>query len=51
MNFGEIPIRIDLGTTNSCIGAFIHGKVKIIPNRNHSKLIPSIVSFDEIKFL
>lgn len=46
MNFGEIPIGIDLGTTNSCIGAFIHGKVKIIPNQNHSKLIPSIVSFD-----
>ena len=46
MNFGEIPIGIDLGTTNSCIGAFIHGKVKIIPNQNNSKLIPSIVSFD-----
>ena len=46
MNFGEIPIGIDLGTTNSCIGAFIHGKAKIIPNQNHSKLIPSIVSFD-----
>ena len=34
MIFVEIPIAIDIRTTNSFIGEFINGKVSIVPNQN-----------------
>lgn len=43
------PIGIDLGTSNSAVGAFFGGKHQIIPDESGHRLTPSVVSFGKDK--
>ena len=41
----DVPVGIDLGTTNSVVAAFIGGEVVVIPDADGNTLHPSVVAF------
>ncbi|GDX35691.1 chaperone protein HscA [Alphaproteobacteria bacterium] len=47
LDSNEIIIGIDLGTTNSIVGAIINNKVKLFCDENNRDIFPSIVNFND----
>src|SRR5688572_7573471 len=43
MTDADIPVGIDLGTTNSLIGAVVDGKAKLFADASGAELLPSVV--------
>ena len=44
----EIGIGIDFGTSNSCVGVYIDGTVKIVPNSIGERITPSVLLFKSL---
>ncbi len=43
MSSADVPVGIDLGTTNSLIGAVVAGKATLFPDASGAELLPSVV--------
>jgi molecular chaperone DnaK (HSP70) len=43
----KIVLGIDLGTTYSCVAAYVDGKVEVLADYDGNKKIPSVVVFTQ----